>query len=91
MRAITSQGIANEILGSQAGQNGVDYVSGVTTQYGNWFAIQIVEEATFDKLNGFQSGAPLGDTFPAGLIFYGTFDFFRLTKGRVIAYRSASA
>lgn len=73
------------------GQNGSDLVEDTTAMSGNWFAIQIIEEAQFATLTdaSMKVTGTLGScTFPAGCLIFGAFTAFELSSGAVLAYRT---
>jgi hypothetical protein len=80
------------------GQHGFDFVDGTSAQVGNYAAIQILSDATFDTVaNGglvtvisctIGNLANASLTLSAGTIIYGPFKQFKLTTGKVIAYRA---
>ena len=77
-----------EVDNLSLGTNGATIVTGTAANTGEWYAIQIVEDAAFSALTGFQlQGTWTGVTFPTGLIIYGRFTAFTLSAGKVIAYR----
>jgi hypothetical protein len=72
------------------GQAGSDLVEDTTAMTGNWFAIQILEEAAFSVLTDASmdvTGTLSSVTFPAGVIIFGAFTAFTLSSGAVLAYR----
>ena len=80
---------STEVLNKQNGVNGSILVTGVGAQTGNWFAIQIVDDAVFTTLTGNMAGDTYaGVTFPAGLVIHGTFTALTLASGKVIAYEN---
>jgi len=73
------------------GQNGSDLVEDTTAMTGNWFAIQIIEEAQFATLTDASmtvTGTLGSVTWPAGLLTFGAFTAFTLSSGAVQAYRT---
>jgi len=75
------------------GQAGSDLVEDTTAMTGNWFAIQVIEEAAFSVLTDASmtvTGTLSGITYPAGLLFFGAFTAFTLSSGAVQAYRTAA-
>lgn len=65
------------------------YFSTTTEREGFWYAIQVIETATFATLTAANwdgdsiSGMQLG----AGQIIYGSFTKIKLTSGKIIAYK----
>jgi hypothetical protein len=85
----TSYWKAGEVDNLSLGTNGAKIVTDTSAQTGEWYAIQIVEDAAFSALTGFQlQGTWTGVTFPAGQIIFGRFTAFTLSSGKVVAYRS---
>lgn len=80
---------AAEVDNLSLGSNGALIVTGTGANTGEWYAIQIIEDAAFSALTGFQlQGTWTGVTLPTGLIIYGRFTAFTLSSGKVIAYRA---
>lgn len=53
---------------------------------GDWLAIQVLTDATFDTLTGNLAGTVTGVTYTAGTILFGVFTALTLSGGSVIAY-----
>ena len=73
------------------GQAGSDLVEDTTAMTGNWFAIQIIEEAAFSTLTDSSmdvTGTLSSVTFPAGCLIFGAFTAFTLASGAAMAYRT---
>lgn len=80
------------------GQRGFDFVDGTAVQVGNYAAIQVLSDATFDTVanGGLVTVIPctIGNLanasllISAGTIIYGPFKQFKLTTGKVIAYKA---
>lgn len=72
------------------GQNGGNLVDNTDSRSGNWFAIQILEEAQFTSLTDASltvSGTLSAIVFPAGALVFGSFTAFELASGAVWAYK----
>jgi hypothetical protein len=73
------------------GAYGFTYIGGTDATTGEWFAIQIVEDAVFALLTADNEAVITGDitsqTFPAGMILYCACSAITLTSGVVIAYK----
>jgi len=80
------------------GQRGFDFIDGTSAQVNNYAAIQVIADATFDTVanGGLLTVIPctVGNlanaslSIPAGTIIYGPFKGFKLTAGKVIAYKA---
>ena len=80
---------AAEVDNLSLGSNGALIVTGTNANTGEWYAIQVIEDAAFSALTGFQlQGTWTGVTFAAGTIIYGRFTAFTLSSGKVVAYRA---
>lgn len=80
---------AAEVDNLSLGSNGALIVTGTGANTGEWYAIQVIEDAAFSALTGFQlQGTWTGVTFAAGTIIYGRFTAFTLSSGKVVAYRA---
>ena len=81
--------IAN-LLASSLGQDGSFLISDTTEntlpQHEKFIAIQVLEDASFETLDGNLTGNVTGVKFPAGTILYGRFTTIKLAYGSVIAY-----
>lgn len=71
------------------GQAGCTVETGTTAVTGNYFAIQILADATFSTLTDTSADgdAMTGFVIPAGITLFGKFTAFTLTLGRVRAYK----
>jgi len=75
------------------GLNGGNFIKDTNVHTGNWFAIQIVEDAIIQTQSSNISGLdnacqPVsgGITLSAGTVLYGNYTSIDLTSGAVIAY-----
>lgn len=85
----TSYWKQGEVDNLSLGTNGAKIVTDTTATTGEFYAIQVIDDATFSALTGFQlQGTWTGVAFPAGTIIYGRFTAFTLSAGKVVAYRS---
>ena len=73
------------------GENGAIFESGDTLHSGEFVAINIVEDAVFESLTWPElSGDTItGVIFSAGSTIYGEITAFKLTSGKVLAYKAA--
>lgn len=71
-----------------SGNDGGVNETGTTAVTGDFFAIQVIEAATFTTLTrpDFTGDALTGVEFPAGFVIYGKCTAFTLSAGKVIAY-----
>lgn len=80
-----TKGIRNAL-----GAYGFTYIGDTSATTGEWFAIQIIEDAVFALLTADGEAVITGDitsqTFPAGMIIYCTCEAITLTSGKVLAY-----
>lgn len=53
---------------------------------GNWMAIQVLADATFDTFTSNITGTMTGVTFTAGTVIYGVITAIKLSGGSVLAY-----
>ena len=81
--------IAN-LLASSLGQDGSFLISDTTEnalpQHKKFIAIQVLEDASFETLDGNMQGNVTGVEFSAGTILYGRFSRIKLAYGSIIAY-----
>ena len=81
--------IAN-LLASSLGQDGSFLISDTTEnalpQGKKFIAIQVLEDTSFETLDGNMQGNVTGVEFSAGTILYGRFSKVKLAYGSVIAY-----
>lgn len=78
------------VIEHNSGANGGTFINSTTTYNGNWYAIQVLTNATFTTLsfssNGWTGDSISGYAFPAGTTIFGNFSTIKLASGSVIAY-----
>jgi len=74
------------------GSAGCIVETGTTAVTGNFYAIQVMNDATFSLLTDTTAtgDAMTGFAIPAGMTIYGNFTAFTLTSGKVRAYTKAT-
>lgn len=82
---------AANLLASSLGQDGSFLISNDTTenvlpQHKKFIAIQVLEDACFETLDGNMQGNVTRVEFSAGTILYGRFSKIKLAYGSIIAY-----
>lgn len=79
-----------DLLTYSLGQQGSTLFADTTARTGTWFAVLIIEDATFDLLtDATRDGTTLANTitFKAGTVLYGSFTAITLASGAAIAYK----
>jgi hypothetical protein len=80
-----------DIGGHAGGQKGTRTETGTTAVTGNFYAIQVLEDAVFSLFTDTGEDASgdvmTGFTIDAGTILYGQISAFTLTRGKVRAYK----
>ena len=78
------------LLASSLGQDGSflirDTTENTLPQHKKFIAIQVLEDASFETLDGNMQGNVTGMEFSAGTILYGRFTKVKLAYGSIIAY-----
>jgi hypothetical protein len=72
------------------GEKGFDLIEGTDLVEGQYCAIVVVDDATFETLTGVKitvRGTLANFTFAAGFVLGGGFTQIKLSSGRVLAYR----
>ena len=88
----TMQGTPVELKRAELGQYGATFISDTAVHAGDWYAIQVVADATFNALtDNWDGNTNTGVAFSAGAILYGHFTSIDLTSGSVIAYKTPLA
>ena len=81
---------AANLLASSLGQDGSFLIDDTTEntlpQHKKFIAIQVLEDASFETLDGNMQGNVTGVEFSAGTILYGRFTKVKLAYGSIIAY-----
>ena len=81
---------AANLLASSLGQDGSFLISDTTEnalpQGKKFIAIQVLEDASFETLDGNMQGNVTSVEFSAGTILYGRFSKVKLAYGSIIAY-----
>lgn len=81
-----------ESLNLNLGRVGSTLISDTALYEGTYFAVQVVEDAAFERLDDtLRDGNPIASTisFSAGTITYGKITAIKLVSGTVIAYKEA--
>jgi len=72
------------------GQAGFEVVVDTNDHPGEWYIIQCIEDTSFTTLEGRALVLPVTHSsivYPAGWQFFGAFTNFKLSLGKVVAYR----
>jgi hypothetical protein len=72
------------------GQAGFEVVIDTLDHPGEWYVLQCVDDTSFDDLSGRGVVLPEGHStiiYPSGWQFFGAFTNFKLSIGKVVAYR----